>query len=414
MKFLQKTDPTIAALINQESHRQQTTLMMIPSENHASRAVEEAVGSSLGNKYAEGYPQKRYYQGNEFVDQIEQLAIDRAKKLFRVPFVNVQAYSGSPANAAIYFATLKPGDTLMGLALPHGGHLTHGHPNVTFSGSYFKSVPYQVNKAGWLDYEVLAAEVKKHKPQLIVAGTTAYPRVLDFKKFGEIADSVGALLLADISHISGLIVAGAHPSPVDYAHIVMSTTHKTLRAARGALIMVTEKGLDRDEKLGDKINKAIIPGLQGGPHLNNIAGIAVGLLEASQPEFKTYGQQVVANATTLADTLIKHKLKLITDGTQNHLMVVDVRDTGMSGREAAILLEKAGMVLNANTIPYDPNPPFKPSGIRLGTPAITTRGMKQKEMTLIGDTMAKVLHKQIDSESALDIIQRLCSQFPVL
>lgn len=413
MQFLPETDPQITALIEHEKQRQESTLMLIPSENHASKAVEEAVGSSLGNKYAEGYPNKRYYQGNEYVDQIEQLAIDRAQELFKVPFANVQAYSGSPANSAIYFATLKQGDTLMGLALPHGGHLTHGHPKVTFSGTYFNSVPYHVREDGWIDYDELEKQVKKVKPQALVAGTTAYPRILDFERFAQIADSVGALLIADISHISGLVVTDQHPSPVPHAHIVMTTTHKTLRAARGALILVTNKGLKRDPKLGEKINKAIIPGLQGGPHLNNIAGIAVGLLEASSKDFKAYGKQIVANAKALAKELMKHKVTLVTDGTDNHLMVADIRDTGMSGREAAILLEKAGFVLNANTIPYDPNPPYKPSGIRLGTPAITSRRMKQKEMQLIGQVMAKVLHKQTTSDEALEIVHKLCKQFPV-
>lgn len=387
--------------------------MLIPSENYASKAVETAVGSSLGNKYAEGYATKRYYQGQEFIDQIEQLAIDRAKDVFGVPHVNVQAYSGSPANAAIFFALLEPSDTVMGLTLSHGGHLTHGHPKVTFSGKYFNSVPYPVEKDGWIDYDHVAELVKQHKPKLIIAGTTAYPRVLEFDKFAQMAESVGAYLLADISHISGLVVAKAHPSPIAYADVIMTTTHKTLRAARGALIMVTEKGSKKDKNLPTKIDKAVFPGLQGGPHMNNIAGIAVGLSEAAQPSFEAYGKQIVANAKVMAQTLIDNQLEVVTDGTDNHLMVVDVRSSKMTGREAALLLEKAGMVLNANTIPYDPNPPYNPSGIRLGTPAVTSRGMKEKEMKLIGTWLAQLLTHQNTTEHIADQIRSLCTQFPI-
>lgn len=411
MNTIQNVDPEIAALIKNETHRQATTLMMIPSENIVSKAVEEAVGSVLGNKYAEGYPFKRYYQGQEFVDQIEQLAIDRAKELFDVAHVNVQPYSGSPANTAIYWALLEPGDTITGLTLSHGGHLTHGHPKVTFSGTQFNSVPYQVEKDGWIDYVKLAKHVKKHKPKLIVAGTTAYPRILEFDRFAEIADSVGAYLLADISHISGLVASNQHPSPAPYADVIMTTTHKTLRAARGAMIMVTHKGIKKDEKLGDKIDKAVFPALQGGPHMNNIAGIAVGLKEALNKEFQTYGQQIVDNADALATQLIEQELELVTNGTDNHLMVIDVRNTGYTGKEAAVLLEKAGIVVNANTIPYDPNPPYKPSGIRLGTPALTTIGMKQKEMKIVGTLIAEVLQKKRSTEDAYDVVQQLIRQF---
>lgn len=413
MKHLQKTDTQVAALIQQEAKRQANTLMLIPSENHASKAVEAAVGSVLGNKYAEGYPTKRYYQGQEFVDQIEQLAIDRAKALFEVAHVNVQAYSGSPANSAIYMALLKPGDTIMGLTLSHGGHLTHGHPKVTFSGTFYKSVPYQVDKDGWIDYAGLEKLAIQNKPNLIVAGTTAYPRILDFPRFAQIAEKVGAYLVADISHIAGLVVAGAHPSPAKYAHVIMSTTHKSLRGARGALIMVTEKGLARDADLGKKIDKAVFPGLQGGPHLNNIAGIAVGLKEAQTAKFKKYGHQIVANAKVLAETLIKHQIDLVTKGTDNHLLVADVSSSSFSGKEAAILLEKAGFVLNYNTIPYDPNPPFNPSGIRLGTPGVTSRGMKAKEMKLIGQLIAQVLTQKLTTTKAYQQVKTLCQQFPI-
>lgn len=413
MKYLKKADPKIAALIHRETKRQATTLMMIPSENHASLAVEEAVGSCLGNKYAEGYPTKRYYQGQEFVDQIEQLAIDRAKKLYGVAHANVQAYSGSPANAAIFMALLKPGDTIMGLALSHGGHLTHGHPKVTFSGTFYNSIPYQVQTDGWIDYLTLEKAAVKHRPQLIVAGTTAYPRQLDFKRFAQIADKVGAWLLADISHISGLVVTGNHPSPAEHAHVIMSTTHKSLRAARGALIMATDKGLKRDDQLGAKLDKAVFPGLQGGPHLSNIAGIAVGLKEASTNRFQTYGRQIVSNARVLAQTLMEHQVELVTGGTDNHLMVADVRQFGITGREAAVMLEAAGIVINANTIPFDPNPPYKPSGIRLGTPAITSRGMGEREMKKIGRIIARVLSKKITPSTARLVVRELCRQFPV-
>lgn len=413
MNFLNHTDPTIATLIQREQQRQEQTLMLIPSENHASKAVEEAVGSVLGNKYAEGYPGKRYYQGQEYVDQIEQLAIDRAKKLFQVPHVNVQAYSGSPANTAIMFALLEPGDTVMGLALDHGGHLTHGHPKVTFSGKYFRSVPYQVKADGQLDYQALAKQVKEVKPKMLIAGTTAYPRELDFAKFRQIADSVDAWLLADISHIAGLVVAGVHPSPAEYAHVIMSTTHKSLRAARGALIMATDSGLERDPKLGQRLDKAVFPGLQGGPHLSNIAGIAVGLAEAESPLFTSYARQVVENAQALAESLSQAGLDLVSGGTDNHLLVVDVRKTKYSGKEAAVLLEKAGLVCNYNTIPFDPKPPFNPSGIRLGTPAVTSRGMKLDQMKEIGDLIAGLLMAKLDTDSARQVVLKLCQEFPV-
>ena len=413
MKYITQTDRAIAKLISAERRRQEQTLMLIPSENYASQAVEEAVGSPLGNKYAEGYPQKRYYQGQTFVDQVEQLAIERAKKLFGVPHVNVQPYSGSPANAAVYFNLLNSGDVVMGLTLSSGGHLTHGHPKITFSGKFFTSIQYEVGKDGVIDYDQLAKFVKKHKPKILVAGTTAYPRVLNFKRFGEIAGSVGAYLLADISHIAGLIIAGVHPSPTAFAHVVMTTTHKTLRGPRGAMILVTSRGLKKDKDLASKIDKAVFPGLQGGPHINTIAGIAVALTEASTARFKKYGQQIVKNAKALAQTLMINGVNLTTGGTDNHLMVADLRSLNIKGKDAAILLEKAGIVLNYNTVPFDPNPPFNPSGIRLGTPAVTSRGMKEKEMKKIGELIVTILKKKLTAAEVLKEVRQLCRRFHI-
>jgi glycine hydroxymethyltransferase len=413
MKYLPLVDKKISSLITSESKRQADTLMLIPSENYTSKAVEEAVGSSLGNKYAEGYPGKRYYQGQAFVDQVESLCIKRAQNVFNVPFANVQPYSGSPANTAVYFATLNPGDTLMGLTLSHGGHLTHGHPKVTFSGRFFNSIQYGVNQNGVIDYDELKAYAQKHRPQLIVAGTTAYPRTLEFDKFAAIADSVGAYLMADISHIAGLVAAGAHPSPVKYAHIITTTTHKTLRGPRGAMIMVTHKGMSKNPKLGKLINSAVFPGLQGGPHLNTIAGIAVALQETQTARFKKYSFQIVKNASVLSATLISKGLDIVTKGTDNHLMVADVRPLGIRGKDAAITLEKAGIVLNYNTVPFDPNPPFNPSGIRLGTPAVTTRGMKEKQMVIIAELIAKVLKGEINPLTAKKEVEKLCKLFPI-
>jgi len=355
---------------------------MIPSENYASKAVMEALGTVLTNKYSEGYPKKRYYQGNKIVDEIEIIAENRAKKLFGVPYVNVQPLSGSPANAAVYMAVLSPGDKIMGLSLSFGGHLTHGAP-LTFSSRFFKSVQYELGKDRFLDYDLIEKLVIKERPKIIVCGFTAYPRIIDFKRFGQIAQKVGAYLLADISHITGLIVAGVHPSPVPYAHLITTTTHKTLRGPRGAMIMVTNKGLKKNPNLGRLIDSAIIPGLQGGPHDNQTAAIAVALLEASKPNFKTYGKQIVKNAKALAKELIKHGFDLVSGGTENHLILIDLRNKKVNGAVAALALETAGVVVNKNGVPFDTNPPFYPSGIRLGTPAITTRGMKEKDMAKI-------------------------------
>ncbi len=380
--ILTKQDPQIAKLIMAEEKRQHEVLEMIPSENYASQAVMEALAKVLTNKYSEGYPKKRYYQGNKIIDEVESLAIERAKKLFKVPYVNVQALSGSPANAAIYFATLKNGEKIMGLSLAFGGHLTHGAP-LTFSSRFFKSAQYELGKDCLLDFAAIEKLAVREKPQIIVCGFTAYPRTIDFKKFAAIADKVGAYLLADISHIAGLVVAGVHPSPVPYAHIVMTTTHKTLRGPRGALIMVTAKGLKKNPDLGRKIDSAIIPGLQGGPHDNQTAAIAVALHEAQGKSFKTYGQQIVKNAKALATELKKYNFDLVSGGTDNHLILIDLRNKKVNGAAAAFALEVANIVVNKNGVPFDTMPPFYPSGIRLGTPAITTRGMKEPQMKKI-------------------------------
>ncbi len=392
MKNLKTEDREIADLIVGEEIRQREVLEMVPSENYTSPAVREAVGSILMDKYAEGLPGKRYYQGNRIIDEIENLAVARFKKLFGVPYINVQPYSGSPANSAVYFALLNPGEKIMGLALASGGHLTHGHPRVTFSGKYFSSVQYAVEDNGWIDYGKLEKLVAAEKPQIIVCGTTAYPRFLDFAKFSKIGHAVGAYVLADISHLAGLIIAGVHPSPVPFADIVMTTTHKTLRGPRGAVIMVTETGLRKDPELGEKIDKAVFPGLQGGPHENIIAGIAVCAKEASNPEFKKYGEQVVQNAKALAENLLSSGLELVSGGTDNHLMVIDLRKKKLLGNVAAAALEEAGIVTNKNAVPGDPLPPFYASGIRLGTPAITSRGMKEGEMKIISRWVGEVIN----------------------
>ena len=384
-------DIQITNLIKKEERRQRDTLMMIPSENYASKDVLKALGTVLSNKYSEGYSGARYYQGNKFIDQIETLAIERAKKLFGVPYVNVQPYSGSPANSAIYFALLKPGDKIMGLMLRPGGHLTHGHPDVTFSGKYFTPVQYDVDINGIIDMESVAKLAKKEKPQIIVVGTTAYPRVFDWKKWRIIADSVGAYLLADISHIAGLIAGGVHPSPVPYADIVMTTTHKTLRGPRGAMILVTDVGLKKDPEMGKKIDRGVFPGLQGGPHDHQTASIAITLYEALSPNFKKYAAQIVANAHVLSKELMSKGLTLTTGGTDNHLMVIDLRPLGLYGNIVAEALEMAGIVTNRNSVPHDENPPFYPSGIRLGTPAVTSRGMKEGEMKRIAGWIVEVI-----------------------
>ena len=379
----------IIDLIVAEERRQQETITLIPSENYASRAVREAVGSVLSNKYAEGYPGKRYYQGNKIIDEIEQLAINRVKNLFGAKFANVQAYSGSPANAAILMALAAPGEKIMGMKLAAGGHLTHGHPKITFSGRYYESVQYDVDETGRIDHDEVEKLAIAERPKVIFVGTTAYPFKFDFKIFREIADKTGAYLVADISHIAGLVAGGEHESPIDVADVVMSTTHKTLRGPRGAIIMTN------NEELAGKIDKAVFPGMQGGPHMNSIAGIAVAMEEASRPEFKVYIRQVVKNAKVLAEELgVK---------TENHLMVMNVGN----GREVSVKLEEVGIIVNANTVPHDPNPPMNPSGIRLGTPAVTTRGMKEAEMKQI----AKAIKQVIAGQSVTVDIRAICREF---
>jgi len=365
----------ILDLINKEEERQGKEATLIASENFTYPEVLEVLGSCLTNKYAEGYPGKRYYQGNRIVDEIEQIAIERTKKLFGVEAANVQAYSGSPANAAILMALAQPGEKIAGLKLSAGGHLTHGHPKVTFSGQYFESLQFDVDEEGRIDYEEVSKLVESERPKVLMVGSTAYPWIIDWEKFGKMAESVGAWLVADISHLSGLIAGGVHPSPVPHAHIIMSTTHKMLRGPRGAVIGVTSLGLAKDNDLGTKIDKVVFPGLQGGPHMNNIAGIAIALQKAGEPEYKEYAQKVVVNAKFLADELKKAELKVW--GTENHLMVVGVGEG--RGKEVAQELEKEGIIVNANTIPHDPAGPFKPSGIRLGTPAMTVKGWGEKE-----------------------------------
>jgi glycine hydroxymethyltransferase len=384
-------DP-IFDLIKQEEQRQTEMIGLIPSENHISPEVSSVLSSCLNSKYSEGYAKRRYYEGNQFIDQIEELAVERLKKLFGVPYANVQPYSGSPANAAIYFALLQPGETLMGLKLAMGGHLTHGHPDVTFSGRYFNSVQYGVNAEARIDFDEVRALALQHKPKLIIAGNTAYPFQLDFSQFRAIADEVGAWLMADISHITGLVVAGEHPSPVPHVDVIMSTTHKTFRGPRGAMILVTERGLARDKELGKKIDSAIIPGLQGGPHNATTAGIAIAAEEASRPAFKKYAKQIKKNAHALADSLKAEGLKLVGDGTENHLLLIDLTPFSEGlGTQVAFAMDVAGMYANRNTIPHEPCSPFYPSGIRVGTPLVTTRGMKEKEMKQIGVWIRRVV-----------------------
>lgn len=386
-------DIQLQNLVKEERKRQKEGIELIPSENFASKSVRSFLSSELVNKYSEGYPGKRYYGGNEVIDTIERLAQERAQKLFGVPFVNVQPYSGSPANLAVYLAICKPGDVVMGQALTAGGHLTHGH-SVSATGLFYKAVQYGVDplKKGLFDYEAIADLVRTHKPKLIWVGATAHPLQFDYKKFAEIADEVGAYLAADIAHIAGLIVGGVHPSPVPYVDIVTTTTHKTLRGPRGALIMVTQKGLAKNKDLPDKINKAVFPGLQGGPHDNQTAAIAAALAEASTPSFKVYAKQVVQNAGTLAHELLRHGFTLVGGTSENHLILVDL--TPKMGPGAGIFMQKAldivGLTMNKNTVPDEQSSPYYPSGVRLGTPASTSRGMKTEEMKFIARVMNEV------------------------
>jgi glycine hydroxymethyltransferase len=432
MKFLQQQDPEIYSNVQQELKRLKTELQMIPSENYASPAVLNACGTILNNKYSEGYPGRRYYQGNVFVDNVENLAIERAKKLFGAEHVNVQPDSGSIGNFAIYNALLNPGDKILGLRLDMGGHLTHGH-KVSATAKFFNPIQYDVDKKTELiDMDSVKKLAKSEKPKIIVSGATAYPRTFNFKEFHEISESVGAYSLADISHIAGLIAGGAHPSPFPFTDTVMTTTHKTLRGPRSAIIMSksedrlvdvsqhsdkTEKQLAKIKSLAGKIDKSVFPGLQGGPHEHIIAAKAVCFKEALQEDFKYYTQQIVKNAKALAESLMENGIKLVTNGTDNHLILIDLRPFGIGlGKQAAVALEEAGFCTNCNTVPYDPSTPFKPSGVRIGTPALTTRGMKESEMKIIGQWMAKVIKDMDNSDIKKRIksnVADLCNQFPI-
>ena len=410
MDNLAKVDPEIKAQLDNELNRQRNKLELIASENIVSRAVMEAQGSVLTNKYAEGYPGKRYYGGCEFVDVVEQLAIDRAKKLFGAAYANVQPHSGAQANMAVFFALLTPGDTVMGMNLTDGGHLTHGSP-VNMSGTYFKIVPYGVTKeTERIDYDALEKTAEECKPKLIVAGASAYARIIDFPRLAEIAHKVGAYLMVDIAHIAGLVAAGLHPSPVPYADVVTTTTHKTLRGPRGGMILC------KDAEFGKKFNKAIFPGIQGGPLMHVIAGKAVALQEALQPSFKEYQQQVLKNAKALADGLMKKGFRIVSGGTDNHLMLVDLRSKNITGKEAQNVLDEVGITANKNTIPFEPLSPFVTSGIRLGSPALTTRGFKEADMQEVAAIIALVLENPTDEaakQQARDRVAALCKKFPL-
>jgi glycine hydroxymethyltransferase len=405
---LRAADPTLADLIALEAQRQRDVLRLIPSENYASTAVAAATASCLANKYSEGYPGKRYYQGQQYIDAVEQLAIDRAKAVFGAEHVNVQPYSGSPANLAVYFALLQTGDRILSMSLPHGGHLTHGW-NVTISGRLHDVKQYGVRAdTHRIDYAEVRQMALEHKPKMIICGASAYPRTLDFAAFAEIAREVGALLLADIAHISGLVAGGVHPSPVPYADVVTTTTHKTLRGPRGGMIMCREvhaKAIDR----------GVFPGNQGGPHNQTTAALAVALNEAAQPDFKVYAQRVVSNAKTLAERLLTHGFSLVSGGTDNHLILIDLNNKGVSGKVAAAALERAGIVCNANSVPFDPRKPFDPSGIRIGTPALTSRGMGAEEMVKLADWMNAVVRAPDDAallDRTANEIRALCAGFP--
>ena len=409
MSFLEKQDPNIQAVINQELARQRDKLEMIASENFVSQAVMEAQGSVLTNKYAEGYPGKRYYGGCENVDVIETLAIERAKRLFGAEHANVQPHSGSQANFGVYFALLQPGDTIVGMNLSHGGHLTHGSP-VNVSGTYFNVVPYGVDaETQQIDYDEFRKIVLEAKPKLIIAGGSAYSRQIDFKKMAEVAHEVDAIFMVDMAHFAGLVAAGLHPNPVEYADIVTTTTHKTLRGPRGGLILCKEK-------YAKAIDKSIFPGIQGGPLMHVIAAKAVALGEALQPEFKVYAQQIIDNAKALAAALQDKGLTIVSGGTDTHVMLVDVRSTGLTGKEAEHLLDEVGITCNKNTIPFDPASPFVTSGIRLGTPALTTCGLQVKDMEEIADIIAAVLKNPEDKavhEEASKRVAALCEAYPL-
>ena len=410
LKNLDVVDTEIQEAINKELSRQRDKLEMIASENIVSKAVMQAQGSVLTNKYAEGYPGKRYYGGCEYVDVVEQLAIDRAKKLFGAEYANVQPHSGAQANTAVYFALLQPGDTILGMNLTDGGHLTHGSP-VNISGKYFKIIPYGVDKeTERIDYDELERLAKEHQPKLIVGGASAYSRVIDFERMAQIAKSVGAYFMVDMAHIAGLVAAGLHPSPVPYADVVTTTTHKTLRGPRGGLILC------RDAEFGKQFNKAIFPGIQGGPLMHVIAAKAVAFKEALSDEFKVYQQQVLDNAKALADELVKKGFRIVSGGTDNHLMLVDLRSKNITGKEAQFLLDEIGITANRNTIPFEPLSPFVTSGIRLGTPALTTRGLKEDDIREVADIIADVIENRENSaviEAAKAKVQAICKKFPL-
>jgi glycine hydroxymethyltransferase len=405
---LAESDPTVARIIAEEHRLEHEKIRLIASENYASRAVMEATGSILTNKYSEGYPHRRYYEGQQAIDQVEELAIARLKSLFGADHVNVQPYSGSPANLAVYFAFCAPGDTIMGLGLAAGGHLTHGH-SVSITGKYFKSVQYGVRKTDhYIDMDQVRDLAREHRPKLLWCGTTAYPRVLDFAAFRAIADEVGSLLVVDMAHIAGLICGGAHPSPMGIADVVTSTTHKTFRGPRGGMIFCKKEH-------AAAIDKAVFPGLQGGPHNHVTAAIAVAAQEASRPEFKTYAKAVVENARVLASELKARGFGVITGGTDNHLMLVDVTSKGVAGKPLAHALDSAGIVLNYNSVPFDPRKPFDPSGIRIGTPAVTTRGMGTDVMKRIAEWIDRVTQKPGDEAGLAAIageVREVCAKYP--
>lgn len=410
LDFLKDKDIEIYNAIENELHRQEYGLELIASENFVSKSVMEAVGSVLTNKYAEGYPAKRYYGGCEFVDVVEALAIERAKELFGAKFANVQPHSGSGANMAAYRALIDLGDTILGMRLDHGGHLTHGK-NVNFSGSDYNVISYSVKKDDErIDYNEIRTLALEHKPKLIIAGASAYPRTIDFKKFREIADEVEAFLVVDMAHIAGLVAVGLHPSPIEYAHITTSTTHKTLRGPRGGLI------LTNDEEIAKRIDKIIFPGIQGGPLVHVIAGKAVAFKEALSPEFKAYGENVIKNASTLAATLIENGVRVVSGGTDNHLILVDLTTLNITGKDAEKALEKVHITVNKNGIPYDTKSPFITSGIRIGTPALTSRGMGVEEMKIVGNLIVKTL-KNIEDDGILtevkNEVKTLCNKFPL-
>ncbi len=408
MEAVRRTDPEIFDLIRREERRQYDKIRLIASENYASAAVLQATGSVLTNKYSEGYPGRRYYEGQQVIDQVERLAIERATELFGAEHVNVQPYSGSPANLAVYLAFLQPGDTLLGMALPHGGHLTHGAP-VSISGRYFRAEHYTLSReTGLIDYQAIADKARQCRPKIIVAGHSAYPRVLDFEKFREIADDVEALLLVDMAHFAGLVAGGAHPSPVPWADVVTTTTHKSLRGPRGAIIMCRKQ-------YAPAIDKAVFPGLQGGPHNSTTAAMAVAFKEAASPDFAEYAHQIVKNSQALAEVLGNRGFDMITGGSDNHLLLVDLTSKGITGKTAAQALDRAGIVVNYNAVPFDTRKPGNPSGIRIGTAAVTSRGFKEREMFQVGEWLNAIIHEpeneRLIDEMAADIAS-FCRDFP--